>query len=88
MTDKKVYLICRKNKYFDLVSEKIFTDLETKPIILFNKYITYNNKISKNLLCGNKFKLYHKNNEIINLVTNEKLKIYKKFIYYMGNKLL
>lgn len=83
LIDKKLHLIHdhHKNKYFDLISKKICTDSEKKQTILFDKYITWN-RISNNLLCDYEFKLYHNNNEIINLPHIRKLKIHKEYLYY------
>lgn len=80
-------ILCLNLKYgkkihLNIISnEEIPTNTKTKSTILFDDYMTYN-IMYKNLLCDSNFSLYYKNENVFNLYRVNKLKIYKKCIYY------
>jgi hypothetical protein len=68
------------DKYLDLISKELFTNININPTVFFDEYKTYD-KISKNLLCGNTFSLFYKENVVNYWKHINKLRVYKKHIF-------
>jgi hypothetical protein len=66
--------------YYDLLSEKLFTDTIKISIKMSDKYIIYN-KMTNNIIFGDVVRFFYEKNWSLDLHA-DKVKIYKKYIFF------